>query len=149
MHERPAFAQQHVRDIAALQGEGTEQQDLEVPMDQLGSHEVGSSGRSTCSGTMQGTRAEARAALELEALQNYPYAVDSATPSERDDRQVKEADYIGSPETVQGDDGEEDEYTGEEPSDDENEEEGKTSQAMKRKDAEPGGGGPKGKGVGG
>ncbi len=87
--------------------------------------------------------------MELEAVQNYPYAVDSETPSERDKRQTKEAGYVGSPETLTGDDGEEGEYTGKEHSDDENKEEGETSQATKTKDAEPGGGKPKGRGVDG
>ncbi len=48
---------------------------------------------------------EACAVMELEALQNYPHTVDSETPSERDNQQEKEAEYIGSPETIQGDDG--------------------------------------------
>ncbi len=86
MHERPASAQQYVKDIATLQDKGTKQQDPEVPMDQLGSHvsptEVGSSSHSTRSGTTHGTREEACAAMELEALQNYPHVVSSETPSE-------------------------------------------------------------------
>ncbi len=87
--------------------------------------------------------------MELEALQNYPHTDDSETPSERDDRQAREAGYIGSQETVQGDDGEEDEYNGEEHSDDEDDGEGETSQATKTKDAEPGRGRLKEKGIGG
>ncbi len=47
-------------------------------------------------------------AAELEAVQNWPCAVESETSSERNDRQEREADYIGSPETIQGDNGEED-----------------------------------------
>ncbi len=86
MHERPISVQQYAKNLAALQDEGTGQQDPEVLMDQSGSHisptEVGSSGRSTRSGTMHGTREEARAAMELEVLQNYPHAVKSETPSE-------------------------------------------------------------------
>ncbi len=98
MHEKPALE----REISALQGAGTGQQDKEVLMDQSDSHAtlstVGSSGRSSHSGTTQGGRTE----VELEALQNYPY--ESETPSEQDDRQAKEARYIGSPESLSGDD---------------------------------------------
>ncbi len=153
MSERPAAVQKYVVEIAALQGEGTGQQDPEVPMDQSGSHvsssKVSSSSRSTRSGTKYGTREVAHAAMELEAVQSYPYAIDSETPSEQEYRQAREAEYIGSPETVQGDNGEEDEYTGEEHSDDENGGEGETSQATKMKETEPGGGELKGRGVDG
>ncbi len=84
IHERPAF----VQEIAASQGqtdEGTRRQDAEVLMDQSGSHisqsDVSSSGRSMRSG-MRGTREDARAAAELEAVQNWPCAVESETSSE-------------------------------------------------------------------
>ncbi len=63
---------------------------------------------------------------------------------------MREADYIGSPETIQGDNGEEDdEYMGVENDDEENENEGKASQVAEMKGAKPGGGGPKGRGVDG
>ncbi len=127
INERPIFAQE----IAALHGDGTGRQDEEVLIDQSGSHAtpstVGSSGRSTHSGTTHRTRVEACAAMELEAVQNYPYAVDSETPSERDERQAGEGIVMSSPGTIQGDNGEEGEYTGEENSDDENEKECETS----------------------
>ncbi len=154
MHERPIAVQRYAQEIAALQSAGTGQQDKEVPMDQSDSHAtlsmVGSSGRSSHSGTTHGTRAEAIAAMELEALQNYPHAIDSETPSDRDERQAGESILMSLPGTRTGDDEEEGEYTGEEHSDDRNEREGATSQATKTtKDAEPGGGEPKGRGVDG
>ncbi len=144
IHERPAFMQE-----AALQVAGFRRQDEEVPMDQSSSHdtpsEVGSSGLSMHSGSTRHTHA----AMELEAVQNYPHVIDSDTPSEQNDREDKDAGYISSPETLTGDDGEEDEYTRKEASDDENKKECATSQATKMKDAEPGGGESKGRGVDG
>ncbi len=95
-------------------------------------------------------REDACAAAELEAVQNWPCAVESETSSERNERQAREADYVGSPETIQGDNGEEDnEYMGEENGDKENENEGEASQAAEAKGAKPDRGGPKGGGVDG
>ncbi len=56
---------------------------------------------------------------------------------------------MSSPDTLTGDNGEEGEYSREEDSDDGNEKEDATSQVMKTKDAEPGGGKSKGKGIDG
>ncbi len=87
--------------------------------------------------------------MELEALKSFPYELE--TPSERDDRQAKEASYIGSPESLTGNNGEEEgEYTGEDQDDNGHEGEGATPQGTKTmKDAESGGGGPKEGGVDG
>ncbi len=60
-----------------------------------------------------------------------------------------EADYVGSPETIQGDNGEEGEYTGDENSNEEGEEERETLQAAEAKGAKPCGGGPEGRGIDG
>ncbi len=149
VHERPALAQA----IAALQDEGTGQQDEEVPMDQGSDHntlsEVGSSGRSMHSEATSEAQRAARAALEVAAIQNFPDEVDSETPSEKNEREAAEGILMSSPDTLTGDNGEEGEYTGGENSDDENEKEDATSQAMKMKDAEPGGGESKERGVDG
>ncbi len=112
----------------------------------MGSHvspsEVGSSGRSERSQM----RSEARAAVELEALQHL--AIDE-TASERNDQQAWEASYIGSPETIQGDNGEEDKSNSEEDSNEENEEESETSPVVEAKGMEPSRDGPEGRGVDG
>ncbi len=62
---------------------------------------------------------------------------------------MEEADYVGSPETIQGDNGEEGEYTGEEDSNEEDEEESEISQVAEAKGTKPSGGEPKGRGVDG
>ncbi len=84
IHERPAF----VQEIAALQEPtegGAGRQDMEEAMDQLGSHispsEVGSSGRSM----HLETRSEARAAVELAALEHMAFDRESETTSERNE----------------------------------------------------------------
>ncbi len=132
-----------------LTDEGTGRQDMVEAMDQLGSHvspsEVGSSNHSTHSGT----RSEACAAAELEAVQQLALGLESETSSERIEQQAREADYIGSPETVQGDNGEEGEYMGEEVSNEENEEESEASQAAEVKGAKPSGDGLERRGVDG
>ncbi|MCP4546789.1 MAG: hypothetical protein GY835_10040 [bacterium] len=142
IHERPAYAQE----IAALQ-------DKEVPLDQSSDHtapsEVGSSGRSVRSEATSEAQRAACATLEMAAIQNFPDEISSETPSERNEREAGEGILMSSLDTLTGDDGEEGEYSGEEDSDDENEKEDVTSQAMKMKDAEPGGGKSKGKGVDG
>ncbi len=93
---------------------------------------------------------DARTAAELEAVQNWPCAIESETSSERNDRQEREADYVGSPETIQGDNGKEDnEYTGEGNGNEENKNEGEASQVVEAKGMKPGGGRPKGRGVDG
>ncbi len=143
MNERPIAVQDYVWEYTAFQEAGTGQQEKEVLMDQSGSQAtlsmVGSSGCSSRSGITQG----AQVAAEMEALEAFPY--ESETPSEQADRQAMEAGYIGSPESLTGDDGkEEGEYTGEDRDDNEPEGEGATAQATKMtKSAKPGGGGPK------
>ncbi len=91
-------------------------------MDQSGSHvspsEVGSEGHSEAQTDTQST-------LELEALQHMAFDHDLETPSEKNTRQAQEASYIGSPKTIQGDNGEEDEFDSEEDSNEEVEEESK------------------------
>ncbi len=85
VHERPALAQA----IAALQDEGTGQQDKEDPMDQSSDHntpsEVGSSGRSTHSEATSEAQEAARAMLEVAAIQNFPDEVGSETPSKQNE----------------------------------------------------------------
>ncbi len=56
---------------------------------------------------------------------------------------------MSSPDTLTGDNGEEGEFSEQESSDGENEKGDVTSQMTKTKDAEPGGGESKGKGIGG
>ncbi len=120
-------------------------------MDQSSDHntpsEVRSSGRSTHSEATSEVQRAARAVLEVAAIQNFQDEVGSDTPSKQNEREAGEGILMSSPDTLTGDDGEEGEYTGKENSDDENEKEDATSQATKMKDAEPGGGESKGKGV--
>ncbi len=115
-------------------------------MDQSGSHvspsEVGSEGHSE-------TRTDTRSALELEALQHVAFNHDSETPSEQNMRQAQEASYIGSPKTIQGYNGEEDESESIEDSNEEDKEESKALQAVGAKSTKPSGGGPEGRGVDG
>ncbi len=147
-HERPKFAQDIV-DLQGLTAGGTGQQDMEEQMDQSGSHvspsEIGSEGCSERSVK----RPESRATVELSALQHL--AIEE-TESEQNDRQAMEAAYVGSPDTIQGqtgDNGEEDESDSKEDSNEEDEEESKTSPVVEAKGAEPSGGGPEGRGVDG
>ncbi len=63
-----------------------------------------------------------------------------------------EAGYVGSPDTLQeqtGDNGEEDESDSEEDSNEEDEEDSKTSPVVEVKGAKPSGDGPEGRGVDG
>ncbi len=74
---------------------------------------------------------------------------ESETSSEQNERQAREADYTGSPETIQGNNGEEGEYTGEEDSNEEGEEESETLQVAEVKGAKPSRGRLEGRGVDG
>ncbi len=88
--------------------------------------------------------------MELAALKHLVINQESETLSEQNERQAREADYIGSPDTIQGQkDNKEDESSSKEDSNEEDKEESKISQAAEVKGTKPNGGGLDGRGVDG